>query len=538
VSVALDVARRADAHRHPAVPVGVAVAALLVLGLVALPPVYLVIRGLALDPERWDLVLRRRSLDLAWNTLALAAVVTAGATVLGLAAAWLAVRTDLPARRLWATLFALPLVFPSYVGTFAILAFAGPRGILQRWLEPLGVERLPDLASLPGAALVLTLFTYPYVYLVAAAGLRGLDPSWEEAARTLGRGRWETFRRVTLPLLRPSVSGGALLVALYVLHDFGAVSLLRYPTFTQAIFLAYRGTIDRAAAAVLSLLLLAMAVLVVVAERRARGRRARYHRAGRGTDRPPRLVLLGRWRWPALAASGALVALALALPAGMLVHLLLRGLAEGVPLNLTLGAVGGSALVASLGAVATVLAALPVAVVAVRGGPRLARMADGVAWLGYALPGLVVALAFVFLTARLPPLYQSLPLVVAAYVVLFLPQAVEPLRGALLRLDPRLEEAGRTLGRTRGQVLRRVVVPAVLRPALAGAALVCLTAMKELPATMLLRPTGFETLATRVWTSASAGLYSRAAVPALLLVVVACVPLWALAGRLGVREAR
>ena len=526
----------AIAHRHRRVPVGLAVSAAVVVALVAVAPVYLVVRASDATASSWDLILRGRTIALTLNTIGLAAAVTVATSTIGVTAAWIAVRSDIPGRRIWATAFALPLVFPSYVGAFTLLAALGPRGMLQGWLAPLGVERLPDIGGFPGAFLALTLFTYPYVYLVAASALRGIDPTWEEAARTLGRSRWYAFRTVTLPLLRPALAGGALLVALYVLHDFGAVALMRFQTFTQAIFVQYKAAFDRTPAAILSLILVAIALVVVVFEQRARGR-ARYHRTGGGSGRPPRPVRLGRWRWPALAFSGALVAVALVLPAGVLVSLLVQGLGEGVPLNLTFGAIGGSALVSSLGAVGTVAAALPLAILAARFPGPLARAAEGTAYVGYALPGLVVALAFVFLTAgTVPLLYQSLPLVVLAYVVLFLPQAVEPMRSGLLQVNPRIEEAGRTLGRSRAQVVRRVVVPALARPALSGAALVCLTAMKELPATILLRPTGFETLATRVWTSASAGLYSRAAVPALLLIVVASLPLWALAGRLGATD--
>jgi iron(III) transport system permease protein len=533
--VALRSAAATSARRDRGIPTGLAVAALLVIALVAVTPLYLVVRASEATASSWNLILRGRTLTLAANTIALAASVTAATTVIGVAAAWLAVRSDLPGRRVWATLYALPLVFPSYVGAFALLAALGPRGLLQGWLEPMGVESLPDIAGFPGAFLALTLFTYPYVYLVTAAALRGIDPTWEEAARTLGRSRWQVFRTVTLPLLRPAIGGGGLLVALYVLHDFGAVSLMRFPTFTQAIFLQYRAAFDRTPAAILSLLLLAMAVVVVIAEQRARGR-ARFHRTGTGASRDPRRVPLRGWRWPAIGFSAIVVGIALALPASVLVSLLLRGLAAGIPLNLTLGAVGGSIVASGAGAVVTLVAALPMALLAARypGGP--AKIAEGTAYLGYALPGLVVALAFVFLTAGMPLLYQTLPLLVLAYVVLFLPQAVEPLKGGLLQANPRIEEAGRTLGRSQRQVLRRVVLPALARPALSAAALVCLTAMKELPATLLLRPTGFETLATRVWTSASAGLYSRAAVPALLLVAVASLPLWALAGRLGIAE--
>ncbi|HSL11409.1 MAG TPA: iron ABC transporter permease [Actinomycetota bacterium] len=529
-------ATEATARRHRRVPAGLAASAGVVVALVAVAPVYLLVRASEATSSSWDLILRGRTIALTVNTLGLAGAVTAAATALGVTAAWIAVRSDIPARRVWATAFALPLVFPSYVGAFALLAALGPRGLLQGWLEPLGVDRLPDIGGFPGAFLALTLFTYPYVYLVAASALRGVDPTWDEAARTLGRSRWYAFRTVTLPLLRPALAGGSLLVALYVLHDFGAVSLMRFQTFTQAIFLQYKAAFDRTPAAILSLLLVALAIVVVAFEQRARGR-ARYHRTGAGSGRAPGPVRLGRWRWPALVFSGVVVGVALVLPAGVLLYLLVQGLAEGVPFNLTVGAIGGSAFVSSLGAVGTVAAAVPLAILSARHSGSVGRAAEGAAYVGYALPGLVVALAFVFLTAgTVPWLYQSLPLVVLAYVVLFLPQAVEPLRSGLLQVNPRIEEAGRTLGRTRGQVVRRIVLPALARPALAGAALVCLTAMKELPATILLRPTGFETLATRVWTSASAGLYSRAAVPALLLIAVASLPLWALAGRLGAPE--
>jgi iron(III) transport system permease protein len=460
--------------------------------------------------------------------------VTAAATVIGVAFAWLAVRSDLPGRRIWATLFALPLVIPSYVGAFTLLSALGPTGLMQQMLEPIGVQRLPDITGFWGAFLALTLFTYPYVYLVTAAGIRGLDPSLEEAGRVAGRSRTTVFRRVTLPLLRPSIGAGALLVSLYTLHDFGAVSLMRYPTFTQAIFLQYKAAFDRTPAAILSLMLAGLALLVVAGERRARGR-ARYYRSGGGASRPLRPVALGRWRLPAIVAASAVVGTALVLPAGMLVYLLARGLAAGTPLNLTISAAGASALVSAAGAATALVAAVPIALLGARYPGRSSRSMEHLSYVGYALPGLVVALAFVFIASSYAPLlYQTIPLLVIAYVVMFLPQTAEPLRAGILQLTPRMEEAARTLGRRRARILRSIVLPLIARPALAGSALVFLTAMKELPATLLLRPTGFETLSTRVWTSASAGLYSRAAVPALLLMAVSSVPMAILAGRVGV----
>jgi iron(III) transport system permease protein len=500
--------------------------------LIAITPVYLVIRASGASAESWDLILRGRTLILIGNTLGLAAAVTATATVIGVAAAWLVVRSDLPGRPVWGVLFALPLVIPSYVGAFLYQAAFGPKGLVQGWLQPLGVDRLPDLSGFPGAWLTLTLFTYPYVYLPVAAALRDLDPAWEEAARTLGRGRRETFRSVVVPLLRPVIAGGGSLVALYVIHDFGAVSIMRFPTLTQAIFLQYKAAFDRAPAAILSLVLLALALLVVRIEHRTRGRRS-YHRTGAGAARAPSRTSLGSARGPALAFAAVLAVLAVLGPAAVLVYLLVAGLTAGVPLNFTVGAGLATILAGAAGAAACVVAAAPVAVVAARYPGTSARRLEAGVYMGYALPGLVVALAFVSVAAGWPLLYQSLPLLVLAYVVLFLPQAVEPLKGGLLSLDPRLSEAGRTLGRNRRYVTRHVLLPALARPAAVAAALVCLTVMKELPATILLRPTGFETLATRVWTSASAGLYSRAAVPALLLIALAAVPLAFLSARLG-----
>ncbi|WP_146057277.1 iron ABC transporter permease, partial [Streptomyces sp. SM14] len=234
-----------------------------------LPLVYLVIRALERGPAfAWDVVAADRTAGLLSNSLRLTVVVVAATWVLGISLAWLTERTALPAPRQWAVLATLPLAVPSYVMSFSWLsAFPGVRGFA-------------------GAAIALSLACFPYVYLPVAAVLRGMDPAQEEAARSLGHGPWRTFRTVTLPQLRPAAAGGGLLVALYVMSDFGAVSLMRYDTFTRAIHTSYRASFDRTPAAALGCVLVLITVLLVVAERRTRGR-ARYARAGRGTARPP-----------------------------------------------------------------------------------------------------------------------------------------------------------------------------------------------------------------------------------------------------------
>lgn len=525
--------REASQARRAVVLSGLAVAALMLV-----PVTYLTVRALEADASSWDLILRGRTVWLALRSVGLAASVTLAAAALGVPLAWLTVRTDLPGRRLWGVVVALPLVIPSYVGAFALLAALGPGGLLDTALEDTALAgSLPDITGWPGAWASLTMFTYPYVYLLVAAGMKGLDPAAEEAARSLGRSSWATFRNVTLPLLRPSIAAGCLLVALYTLHDFGAVSLMRFPAFTQAIYLQYRGAFDRAPAAILSLLLVVIALGVLALEKSARGR-ARYYRSGTGSRRPLRRVALGRWKWGALAFCSILSLTAFVLPVGVIVFWVVRALSEGNGIRFTWAAGWGSILVSSAGALAALLAALPVALLSARHPRRLTTVVERVSYSGYALPGIVVALALVFFSINtVPLLYQSLPLVVIAYVVLFLPQAVEPLRGSLLQVGPRFEEAARALGKSRLGAFRAVLAPLLAKGAGAGAALVFLTAMKELPATLLLRPTGFETLATRVWSGAASGLYGKAAGPALLLLAICAVPLYLLARRVEVEEA-
>lgn len=519
-------------------PTWTASIAAIVAAIVLLPAVYLIVRAADATRETWDVILRSSTAWLFARSLGLAAAVTIACVAIGVPLAWLTTRTDLPARRVWATLFALPLAFPSYVFALALTGSFGQRGMLASALRALGVQDVPTISGFAGAFFALTLLCFPYVYLVTAAGIRGLDPAVEEASRTLGRSRWRTFVGMTLPLLRPSITAGALLVALYCLHDFGAVSLMRFETFTQAIFVQYRSAFDRTPAAILSLALILVAVVILAIEQRARGR-ARYHRTAARSARPVPPIALGRWRWPALAASGIVVIASLVAPVAVLGFWLARGVRAEVPLDLTWSAAAGAIGLAAGGAALTLAAAIPVAVLAARHPGRLSSSIERAAHVGYALPGLVVGLAFVFLAVRtVSPLYQTIPLVLLAYVVLFLPQASQPLKNAIHQVNPRLEEAARTLGRTRFRAFREVVMPQVAAPALAGAALVFLTVMKELPATLLLRPTGFETLATRVWSWTSAGRLSQAAAPALLLVVLCAVPLYLLARRVQPEDVR
>lgn len=479
----------------------------------------------------WEIASSQRTQELLGNTLSLAVAVTASSVAIAVPVAWLTARTDVPFRRFWVVATALPLAVPTYVGAYAFVAAVGPRGTLQGWLEPFGVDALPTIYGFRGAWLALTLFTYPYVLLTVRSGIRRLDPSLEEASRTLGRSAWSTMRRVVLPQLRPSILAGSLLVGLYTLSDFGAVSVLRYDSFTRAIFLQYRASLDRSAAAVLGLFLVAVSLAVLGGESAARGR-AQVHGVHAGTRRQAPVQRLGRWRWPACAALAALVLMALVLPMAVVFSWFLRGLDSGEPLRLTTELVGNSLRSSALGAVASVAAAWPVAVLSVRRGGWFGRLVESACWVGHSLPGVVIALSLVFFGARqVPWLYQTHWMLTLAYVVLFLPQALGAIRASLLQVSPTLEQASRTLGRGPTATLWRIVLPLVRPGLLAGGSLVFLTCMKELPATLLLAPTGHPTLATQVWTATSEALFARAALPALALVLLSSLPLALIAVR-------
>lgn len=505
-------------------PAIVWVPALLAAALALIPPVYLVLRASEAGAAFLGLLVHPRTFELLLNSVGLTVAVTASAIAIAVPLAWLTARTDLPGRDIWSALATLPLVIPTFVGGFVVIAAFGHGGLLQQLFGNLGY-RPPDVYGFWGAWLALTFFTYPYVLLPVRAALRKLDPSLEDAARSLGCRLWEVFWSVTLPQLRPAVTAGALLVALYCLSEFGVVSLLRFDTFTRAIYLQYQGSFDRTLAAGLALVLVALTIAVLVVEARFRGG-ARYHRSTPGGSRSAGPVRLGRWLWPAQLFVACIVGLALVLPVGVLLYWLSRGVAQGVAFRQGGEAVMNSLMAGGLAAGAAALVAMPVAVFLVRYPSRLAPFVERAVYAGFALPGITIALALVFFAARYAtPLYQTLGLLVVAYVVRFLPEAVGSVRASLLQVNPRLEEAARGLGRAPLDVFVSITLPLVLPGVLVGMALVFLTTMKELPVTLLLAPTGFRTLATTVWTGASEGLFAEAALGSLVLIVLSALPL-------------
>lgn len=506
--------------------------------LVLIVPLYLIVRTGTAWSEVVKTLTQPATLKVLGNTGLLVGSVTFAAAVLAIPLAWLTTRTDLPGRRLWSVLHALPLVMPSYIYAFLFVSFLSPKGLLQQLLAPLfNIERLPSIYGFGGAFVVLTLISYPYIFLPVKAALRQMDPTLLEIAQTDGAGKRQILRHVLLPYLWPSLTAGGLLVALYCLRDFGAVTMLQYSTFTRVIYNRYQAFQLDNAATQATLLVLITGVIMMFESRWRNDPENEPLEISDQVDN--KLFKLGRWRWPALLFTGAVSFASLFLPIGILSYWIARGLQQAWLKDSTtlvqentlifsdlLEPAQSSFLIALGAAALAVLLALPIAILSVRYRGRWATFFERLSYSSYALPGIVVALAFVYIGINFArPLYQTVPMLMAAYMVLFVPLAVAAERTALSRIPVELEEVGYSLGGSRWEILRYVTLP-LMRPGLvAGGSLVFLTAMKELPATLLLSPLGFRTLPMLVWANISEAFFVRAAIPTLLLLLLSSVPL-------------
>ncbi|MEM6403952.1 MAG: iron ABC transporter permease [Cyanobacteria bacterium P01_D01_bin.116] len=501
-------------------PLFLSVAAVVVAIAISLPLFYLVIRAAYTGGEELlQLFTRQQNLIILFNSIVLMTAVALFSALISIPLAFLTVRTDLPKRRFWLIVTTLPLAVPSYVGSFALIGAFAPRGsFLQLLLAPLGVEELPSIYGWFGAIFALTLFTYPYMLLSLRSGLQGLDPSLEEASRSMGYNSRETFFKVVLPQLYPSLIAGGLLVSLYALRDFGTPSLMQFDAFTQAIYIRYQVSFNRDAAAALSLVLVTIIMLMLWVESRMRSRAAYYTR-GTSSFRPGKLVKLGKWKIPALIFCGFISFLGVVLPVITIVFWLIQGFLSDYEFIDLLQPTINSITAAGLAAIVTILFALPIAILSVRFPSRITAIIERATYICFGVPGIVVALSLVSFGAN-SFLYQTLPMLIFAYLILFLQQSIGTVRTSLLQVNPQIEEAARSLGKSSWQTLKEVTLPLVSPGILSGTVLVFLTAMKELPATMLLSPIGFDTLAVEIWKSTENVDFADAAAASLMILIV------------------
>lgn len=490
--------------------------------LILLPLGYVTALALSADLAVWHRLWATRIPELLLNTVSLAGTVSLLTLVLGVSTAWLVTRFDFPGRRMWEIALVLPLAMPTYVLAYVfnyLLGFGGP--VEQLWQSVAGPHaRIISPQSFWGATLVMALDTFPFVYLLTRSALLSMNVSFEEAARTCGISRARTMFRVTLPLLRPSIAAGTALVILYVVSDFGAVSLLRYQTLTYAVYQQMTGRSDNTAASILSILLVALALVFLLTERWFRHKSRFYQTTGRYRT-PQRLScdwLTTSWVTAYLAA---VVGASFGIPAYLLIQWSLSPEAQAIVDTRFFGFVWNSAVLSALAATAGLVIGLPLAYLASRKPTWLNLGCLQAAYAGYALPGPVAALAVLVLVLNLMPfLYGTAIVLVLAYVLHFLPAGLQSLEPALQQITPNLEEAARTLGIGVRDTWRRVTLPLIRHGFIAAWVLMFLQTMKELPATLLLRPVGFDTLAIRVWQEASEEYYQLAAPSALLIVLV------------------
>jgi iron(III) transport system permease protein len=507
-------------------------AALVVGACFVAPLVYLLVRTTGFGGDALDVLASDAALGPLRRTLTLAASVALSCAVLGTLLAWLVSRTDLPGRRVLRVVFVLPLVIPSFVGAFALQAAFAREGILDELFGTGGTR----IQGFWGAFAAITLLSYPYVYLPLLARLVSLPPALEESARALGRSPGEVFRTIVLPQTRGAIAAGSLLTFLYGVSEFGAVSLMRYDTLTLRI--ESSRLIDRTTSITLSFLLAIVAVAVIAAERRLAHRRAQIDAHGGG--RRALIAPLGRWRAPAIVVAAFVCVSALVVPLIVLVDWSIKGLSGGRFAGPD-GEVGdlltpalNTAGIAVVASIATVVVVLPVAYLTVRHRTFTSGAASTAIVSGFALPGLVIALAlvaWVLGTPALRGLYQTYVLLVFAYIVHFGAQAFRTSQVAVSGLPPALGDAARSLGAGWWRRFRTIDLPLLLPGIAAGGGLVLLSVMKELPATLLLAPIGFETLAIKVWSSAESGLLGQAGLASLALVALSGVLVWILTVR-------
>jgi len=512
---------------------------LLMAALVMLPITVILLSWGTAETAIWQHLIETQLGRLLSNTLLLVLGVAVWVTLLGVSLAWLTAMCDFPGRRWidWALM--LPLAVPSYVLAFValgLLSYSGP--VQTLWRDTFGVEAwFPNVRGPGGVIFVLSMVLYPYVYMLARGAFLAQGRGLMDAAQLLGHSHIKSFLLVALPMARPAIAAGVSLALMETLADFGAVSIFNYDTFTTAIYKSWFGFFSLTAAAQLASLLLLFVGLALVAEQRARGN-GRFH------QQPKRkrvgFKLKGLQGLLASAYCLLVVLLAFAVPVGQLLFWAFETAATDIGSRFW-GLVQHTFLLGAMAACALLVMALLVAYGQRLKGHHQAGYLERLAGMGYALPGSVLAVgimtAFAYFDRTLinplqvllgltpsQVLVGSVGALLAAYVIRFFSVAYGPVQSSLERIRPSYQEAAQMLGASKYDVLKRVYLPLLTPGLLSALLLVLVDTMKEMPATLLLRPFGWDTLAVRIYEMTSEGEWQRAALPALVLVLISIPP--------------
>lgn len=512
---------------------------LLIFAMVVLPLLVLASSWLTIETAIWSHLYQTSLVELLKNTLVLIIGVGLGVSVLGVGLAWLTAICDFPGRRFFDWALMLPLAMPAYVLAFVSIGLFDFSGPVQSGIRSVfgSSDWFPQVRSTGGVISVMVLVLYPYVYMLARGAFMSQGPGLMETARILGAGPWSAFFKVSLPMARPAIAAGVALALMETLADFGAVSVFNYDTFTSAIYKAWYGFFNIDVAAQLASLLLLFALMALLTERMTRSR-GHYHLARKKDQHRIRLVA-----WRAVAAtlfSSLILAIAFVIPFIQLsIWLLQTGLRELD--SRYLGLAWHSVQLALVAGTITLLFAVILAFSQRFYKERWLKFCVSMSTMGYALPGSVLAvgimISFVWIDDRIAGVLQwfginsSGPVLVGgtaalllAYAVRFLAVAFGPVDTGLQTIKPSITSAARSLGATPADVVRRIIVPILTPGLLTAFLLVFVDVMKEMPATLLLRPFGWDTFAVRIYEMTSEGEWERAALPALSLILVGLIP--------------
>jgi len=503
------------------------------------------IAALAGDLDTWRGLARTVLPGLVGNTLALVALVSVGAAAVGAGAAWLVTMHRFPGARLLEVLLVLPLAFPAYVLAYAYTDFLQHSGPVQTGLRALtgwGPRDywFPNIRSLPGAALMFVCVLYPYVYLLARAAFAQQSATAYLAARSLGQGPRAAFLRVSLPMARPAIAAGVLLAIMETIADYGTVAHFAVRTFSTGIYQAWFAMQDRAGAAQLALCLLAFALIVATLERIERGNARMHMRGGDRLAGLERETLTGLRGWAATTLCALPVMVGFVLPVAILGRMAVRS--DQNPFEARyLGFVANSLTLAAIAAVVTVAGAVAIGY-RLRFAPgRLSRAMAMGAGLGYAVPGGVIAVGLLVPFAGLDNAIDAvmrarfgvstgllftgtIALLVLAYMARFMAIALNSFDAGMATVSPNMDAVARTLGHSTPRVLWGVHLPILKGSLLTALLIVFVDVMKELPATMMLRPFNFDTLAVQAYRLASDERLDQAAVPSLIIAAVGVLP--------------
>lgn len=503
---------------------------LIILITFLLPTFYLIWRFFTFSRSYTSFFKSWNVFDLLLNTMILFIFVVISSLFVGLLISIITVRFNIRGSKILFTLSVLPLVIPSYIGALTYVSAFSPRGLFVQLFSNLGLKEIAGLDGFLGSWIVLTLFTYPYVVLICSSALRNLDSTVEDAARSLGKNKMSVYTQVVIPRLKKPIIFSGLLVGLYVISDFGAVSLMRYSTVTKAIYSYYEFKIDGDPVIFYSSILIVMALIISLIQRGSEESRSAKVS---GIPKISEKVNLSRKSKVLIYSFMSLIIFSgLVLPISVLSYWLIRGLAAGNSVRAVFGGVVGSLSVSLLAALFSVIVSTPIIIMVSQYRSKFGNVLERIMLALYGLPHISVGVAILFITIKIfPSIYQSFTALIISYLIVFLPQAIGAGQASMEQVKLTYLDASAGLGMSKIQTFYRITLPLIYRGLFAGGALVFLSTMKELPQTLLLRPTGLSTMSVDIWSYASEGLFTQAAFSSFILLAISAIPTYILSTR-------